>query len=668
MLKISDKVAAVMLASVPTLPKPDIRERLDETGIISSATADIGITLECRTGRFSDELTWIEIQQRDLNQPSTGWSVLIAPFQTGVPEDTVLAVPIPAPVDTAGFVHGRFELRYALYLDFDGVAGDLDEFSIATPFIVDRIGPYRAAGLGNSVQPPVAPYPATVPTPITKAFLDANPTIEVIVPPNSYTIASGQYQPGDMIQFYLSPNLFPQDMYKIGDPVPMQAAPGTPYSLPSSAYTTGGVMNLFHVITDKAGNPSLPSFSETRQVVLSDPPEQKDIFFPLAPAPEPVPGPGPSTDDLLNIADYVAGIEAHVRTYLNHLPIDRIEIKWGSQPYSLLSAPFTTFPLIFKSGLNDLIKAEYGTKEGPQPTTVLYRIVQGTQTFESLPKIVKVDLSVPGPVNPGEPGTVNPNLKPAQFTGGGPTPVLNTLNESDAGLPVTVIIPLWTVPPPMPGQTVTVVRPDGTSILPPQTIGTQLPGEDLTFTIPWSDIEPGGNTVQNFRYIVESLTTSNPNLGPSTAVTVINAVTQALPPPVFRRLQSGQLTCSSLGPLPQSTPPDYFAQVFVAGDPRMVVGQMLNLTVRVYRPRVGPVVEENQDVFPQMITEAIRLTGFTFTIPFRPLIITARLGVAVATVSTMFAGGVIGRGTVTVNARSVLSQSYCDLTPVPEGP
>ena len=655
--KLSARDAAALLDMDPTLPAPILVEKLDGTGLVSSATADVGFTLNCYTGQFSSPEDWIEIQFRDLNQPDAGWGVLKAKARLNVAEDIVTPISIVAP--RGGFLHSDFKLRYVIYQDLGGVAGDPSEVSEEEPFKVDRYGPYESVNKLNTRNPLKVVLPTTLPSPITSTYIANNPTIPGNVLPNDFAEEVGQFADGDMVQLYLGPEMMSEDdKYKVGPPFPMLDAVNTPFLLPTSAFTADAIQYLYYILTDKSGNDSLPAVAERLRVTVLDPPGQGEIFIPLAPSPE-----GGSTDDLLDNADYQAGSEGRVRAYANPQPtLDQIEIKVGTQPYSLLT-PATAFDVVFRgAAFNKLLRDEYGTQVGPQPVTVLYRIVRGSEIFPSNPKVINIDFSVPGPENPGEPGTPNIRLTPARFFGRGTPPSgLNTLRDVDANLLVDVEIDIWTVgTPPQAGYNINLVRPDGTIIQPPQPIGTLIPGDMLRFTIPWSAIEPGGNTTQFFHYIVTGPGTTNPNISLSTPVEVIGAVTQALPPPVFQRLTSGEVRCTSLVAIPGTTPPDHYAEVFVAGDTRMVPGRKLILNARVFRPRTGTAAATRLFSTDVDITDAIRLSGYTFRLPYRDLLMYLRIGTLEVTATTTFSDGVVGRGFASVGGRSVVVNAYCD--------
>ncbi|WDU65294.1 hypothetical protein LRS56_13075 [Pseudomonas poae] len=308
-----------------------------------------------------------------------------------------------------------------------------------------------------------------------------------------------------------------------------------------------------------------------------------------------------------------------------------------------------------------------------------YRVERGGQTFDAPPRTVDVDLSVPGAVNPGEPGTANINLRPLQIFGQGSL-VPNELREVHANQDVTVSIELWTVAdPPQAGQFIHVVWSDGTVVAPPFAITTQLPGDTITFPIPWSVVAATGNGPQIVHYFVASsatpLPTDNISIAPDTTVNVIDAVTLALVPPEFLRFQTTlgvrTWTCDSLVVLPRAVAParDTFeGRILVPADPRFQLGQQLTLVVRAFQPRVGVVREDASVTLTLPITVAGQVNGYTFVVPFDTLRALRLTGTVQATSSSPLVGGFLGRGTASMNGRAVLSRDYCDAVPVPALP
>ncbi|KTC18719.1 hypothetical protein AO391_03995 [Pseudomonas marginalis ICMP 9505] len=674
--KISARAAA-LLAGPVTLEPTSIVEALNPlTGLISAATAGVGITLTCPLGAVSDDGDWIEVQQQDLTKPLPNWIKIHGPIQFTLPAaGNSIDIAIPAPLGAGGFVHGQFQLRHLLYVNsFDDTGAerpsDALEFSAGTPFKVDRIAPY--ASLITRDVPPVSVYTGTLPVgaPLTQTIINADGGLPFTIPDNAYPLPSGQWELGDTLRYYWSQGLIPLPAVEVGATVPprLMLQTGNTFTVPASAVAGSGNWNLFYTITDAAGNVSRPSVVSNFLVALLPAPEQREIFIPLAPAPE-----GGSLDNLLNIADYLAVIEAHVRTYLNHQPtLDQIQLKWGVQPFTAVSSTFTNFPLIYSGGaLNPLIIADYANRRGPQPTAVQYRIVRNGETFDSLIKTINVDLSVTGPENPGLPGSRNPALNQAHIFGEGSL-VPDVLTAEHANKPITVQIVLWTAADlPAPGQWIHVVGDDGIAVLPPFEITVQLPGDTISFTIPWASNLIKFNGPQNIHYFVAPSATPAPadnlNRAPDTPITVTDVVTITLAPPQFVRvLGSGPSTiwnCDSFGLRPQVTPADYDGRIFVPADARLVLGATLTLSVRVFAPRTGTPTADETRTFTQTITPAVVASGFTFIVPFDLLKI-GRLGRVEATSIARITGNISGRGNASVNSRAALSNSFCDFSPL----
>ncbi|PHN26097.1 hypothetical protein [Pseudomonas sp. ICMP 460] len=654
--------AAALLAGPATLDPTTIVEALNPvTGLISAATAVVGITVKCPLGAVSDDRDWIVLQQQDLSKPLPNWIPIYGPVQFMLPAaGNSIDISVPAPIGSGGFVHGQFEIQHLLFVNsFDDTGAerpsDALEFSKGTPFKVDRIAPY-ASLIGRDV-PPVAVYTGTLPVgaPLTQSIINADGGLPFTIPDNTYALPSGQWELGDTLRFYFSQGLVPLPAFEVGGTVPprLMLQTGNRFTVPASAIVGSGNWNFFYTITDAAGNVSRPSVVRTFLVALLPAPALLEIFLPLAPAPE-----GGSLDNLLNIADYIAIIEAHIRTYLNHQPaLDQCQLKWGTQPFTAVSATFTNFPLIYSGGaLNPLIIADYAKRRGPQPTAVQYRIVRNGETFDSPIKTINVDLSVTGPENPGEPGSRNPALNQAHIFGEGSL-VPDVLTADHANKPVTVQIVLWTAADlPAPGQWIHVVGNDGIAVLPPFEITVQLPGDTITFAIPWASNLIKFNGPQNIHYFVAPSATpaltDNLNRAPDTPITVTDVVTITLAPPQFVRvLGTGPSTiwnCDSFGPRPQVTPADYDGRVFVPADARLVLGATLTLSVRVVAPRTGIPTADQTRTFTQIITPAIVASGFTFIVPFGLLKI-ARLGRVEVTSIAQLTGSISGRGNASVN-------------------
>ena len=662
------------------LDRPRVEEALDPiSGLIPAALTNGPLTITWSLTRYGVDGDWHEAQIRNLAFAGEAWITVAGPDQYfPPPSGTEMPITLPLPsTDTGGWEHGRYEVRYLLYPNDGTATGDrpaaVGETSFAAPLTIDLIPPYSN---GRIDSPPPAPIYAGPPIPggvIDAGFLAGAGAggLTFTIPDNTYPTPSGQWALGDTIQYYFSENLVPQPAFEVGainPPRPM-AQTGNTFVLPASAITSSGRLNFFCTITDRAGNVSAPSIAAVFTVLLLPTPVLQPVVIPLAPAPE-----DGGSDNLLNIADYVAGIVAHARDYTPLPTTDQIQLIWGTQPATPLG-PVTAFPHVF-TNLNALIRAEYGNQRGPQPVEVYFRVMRGGQPTDSPLRTVNVDLSVPGAENPGEPGTANPNLNPLRIFGQGSL-VPNELRAVHANNPVTVSIDLWSfADPPQPGQFIHVVWSNGTVITPPFEITTQSPAETINFTIPWSVVDSTGNGPQVVYYFVASSATpqlsDNRNIAPTTTVNVIDAVTRSLAPPEFVGFRFSQgapiWNCDSLVILPRAIRPArdrFVGRIFVAADDRFVQGEDLTLVVRAFHPRVVPIRDDTSAAFTLPVTATGQVNGYTFMVPLDDLKAVNITGTVEATLTTPIAGGFLGLGVASIHGRTVLSQDFCDLTPAP---
>lgn len=662
---VSAKVAAI-LAAGPTLRAPEVLGALNPaTGLISAEAAKLPSTLRCELGSETLSDDWIEILMQDLSQPLPNWVTRYGPAQFEITStDATLDVTVPftqSEINDGGIRDGRYQFQYRVFVnDYDenDVARPQEEFNFSTPgnFTVDRFAPWSSQI--NSVQPPVSTYTGTgdPAQPLTQAIINNDGGAPFNLANNTYPYPAGQWALGDTYTHYWSQDTVPLAAFVVGTTLALQT--GNTFTVPARFITGSGVWYYFYTCTDVAGNVSRPSIVNRFNVSLLPTPTQLDIFIPLAPAPV-----GGSVDDLLNIADYLARIEFQ-GTYTDpQFNLDKVQWKVGSQQWTSLSATFTTLPVVISGTvLNDLLTTEYGKQRGPVPIPMQFRVDQNGVTTDSPPKIVKVDLSVPGPENPGEPGSRNPNLNPAHIYGQGSL-VADELTAEHANKPITVEIVLWTAEDiPGPNQWIHVVGSDGIAVLPPYEITNQLPGDTVSFDIPWDSGLIKFNGVQNIHYFIASSATPAPtdniNRAPDTEITVTDAVMVSLEPPEFVNAKGpvGKRvwTCDSMGPRPQVNPANYDGRIFVPGDQRFVLNQMLQLVVRITSPTADAFI-----IREELITPQVRASGFTFLVPFsflRPL----RSGLVQVTSIAPLVGNVSGRGNNTITGRTTLANTYCD--------
>ncbi|PRA32978.1 hypothetical protein [Pseudomonas poae] len=658
----SSKPKVTTPPEIRVIQAPTIAEALDDaTGLIPAVQASVGITVECRRGTLTLPSDWMSIEIRDTTALPPTWSTLVAPFQVGPPPvPTIINRFVAAP--TPEFRHGFYELKNTQYRNAaDNLPGRSFDESNPGAFRVDTIAPYAVA---TSREQPTVPVFNNAPpgTIINDAFLIREGGLEIGIPRNTFPSQPGQYEAGDIVNVYFSPVMDPRPEYLVsGDGVSMSPI-GATFFLLSDQIILSGQYYIFYTITDRAGNTSRPSFNDFRTVSLLEDPEPLAPFLPLAPAPR-----DGSTDDLLDINDYVRGIEARVEEYPNHaIGLDKFELQWEAQPYGPQTPELSEFDVVFDN-MNTAIKAAYTNTLGPQTVDVRYRIDRNGIFFLSPVKTVRLDLSVEGPVlpEPLEPGDVNPALNLAQVYGAD-TNELNTLRESDANQPVTIVIPLWTIAAlPHANNRFFLFWGATKERVGPFTLSTTTPGADATFTIPWEVVARHGNGMQPVSYVVTGPGTTNENPSGVTTVNVIDAVTVILQPAQYLRLDGlGWWSCESLRVGMPGSPPLLIADLFIPGDPRLVAGNTVEVEITIFNDYDGSDVPFVLLITTPSLTEAQARDGFEVAVPYRPFLGQVPFGPCDVVYKTTVVGGVVGRGEL-AHVYTVFSNpdSYCDGVP-----
>lgn len=644
------------------LNAPTIVEALDDaTGLIPASVAPVGINVELSTGVASRNTDWMSIEIRATDVIPPTWVTLVAPYQL-----TAITPPVPpvinrfVPAPAPQFRHGFYELRNTQYRNQAGIPGTPVDSSNPGAFRVDTIAPYAVE---SSREQPTVPEFVNAPpgTVINNAFLIQEGGLEIRIPANGYPSQPGQFEQGDRFFVYFSPVMDPRPEHLVSDPlgIPMLTTGGT-FFLPAAQIILSGLYYVFYTIRDRAGNVSRPSFNDFRTVALLDDPQPLSVRIPLAPAPD------NSTDDLLDIADYVQGIDVHIEEYLHHaIGLDRFELQWGTQPYGTQTPALSGFDVIF-SNMNDAIKAAYTATLGPQTVIVRYRIDRNGVLFDSPDKTVRLDLSVEGPILPGtlEPGDVNPGLQLAQVYGAVSTPELNTLRIVDANQPVTIVIPLWTVAAaPHANNRFFLFWGVTRERVGPFNLSTLTPGADATFTIPWDVVARHGNGMQPVSYVVTGPGTTNENPSGVTTVNVIDAVTEILQAAQFRHLDANaEWSCVSLQSRGPGVPPTLFAELFIPADPRLVVGNEVRVTVTIWSEAFGFPPGPFTEVFthPSLSQDDVD-DGFIVEIIYGAFLKQSVIGPCEVTYSTVVSSGATGNSELAeIYSNFSNPASYCD--------
>ncbi|WP_226457137.1 hypothetical protein [Pseudomonas sp. AF03-9] len=642
---------------------PTIAEALDDaTGLIPAIVAPVGITVELSTGGISRPTDWMSIEIRDVAATPPTWSTLVAPFQINTnPVPAIINRFVAAPVPE--FRHGFYELKNTQYRNAaGGIPGPAFDESNPGAFRVDTIAPYAVAT--SREQPTVPTFNNVAPGEvIDNAFLIREGGVEIGIPANTFGPQPGRYEAGDMINVYFSPVMDPRPEYLVSGPgVPMLPT-GATFFLSAAQIVLSGLYYIFYTITDRAGNVSRPSFVDFRTVsLLADP-------VPLAPvlplAPDDIGG----ADDLLDIPDFLAGIELHIEEYLNFATgLDQFEWQWQAQPFGPQSPPLVDFDVIFDN-MNDAIRAAYTAALGPQTVSVRYRIERNGLFFPSPDKQVRLDLSVEGPVLPITlpPGSENPGLELARVFGAVTATELNTLRIADADQPVTIRIELWNIPAlPHPLNDIYLLWGVTKERVGPFNIGATAPGTDFEFTIPWDVVARHGNGPQPVSYVVTGPGTTNENPSGVTTVNVIDAVTVVLPPAQFLRLDGlGEWSCASLLTRMPGSPPVLYGELFIPGDPRLVAGNTVDVTITITNDFPGlPAGPFMLSITTPPLTPAQVTSGFNVEVTYRPFLAQVPFGPCEVTYSTITSTGATGHGELAdVYTGFSNPDSFCDREP-----
>ncbi len=653
--------------NVPLTPRaapaaPTIVGALDDaTGTILARNATADLTVRCKTGDISDFDDFVQVEMADDSQPIKVWVALTPPMQMStdpafpIPDRFNITVRAPA----GGFRHGFYLLRSVQYLNIGGVPAAMGEHSDPGNFTVDLLSPYSDASFRD--QPDAVGFPPTLPVGavIDNAYLVMHGGVEFVIPDNTFVPVPGRWQAGDFITFYWSPVMFPRPADIVSPPggIPMLPT-GNTFFLPAAMIDSSGEYHAFYTLTDRAGNVSRPSFVENRRVALIADPERGTPHLPLAPVPDPG-----ETDNLIDIKDYLRNPEVWVRTYNNHDPLnDRLEVDIGGLGYNGLGMPFTTFPQRF-SNFQAQFVAAYTQAIGPQPTTVQYRIDRGGVPFPSFIHTFMLDLSVGGPVNPGEPGSPNPNLNQAHVFGAGST-TPDVLLPAHAGQPVRVDIAPWTVAVlPHPGLSIIFLWEDE-RVGPFPVSATANP---ISFFIDWDVVARHGNDMKTIKYLVLDPATTNENESPPTTVDVQDAVVVELAKAQYMVATAGRWFCSDLETRTPGSPPVLFGKVHVPGDTRMALGVPLTLTLSLTNTFAGlPPGPFPLTLTHPSLSQSDIDNGITFEIDYQPYLAQAPRGACVATYETVLRSGVIGHGEPS-DIRSTLANThfFCDGTNFP---
>lgn len=301
----------------------------------------------------------------------------------------------------------------------------------------------------------------------------------------------------------------------------------------------GGVYAVY-VLFDKAGNISQISDYLAVDVALGtlptvfDPPE-----VPLATA---------ADGFLIDQADALEGVEVWVPLFDDHKPTDTVKVIWkaahlkpqpvGSTPESMIRFPVDS---------REILLTEYDDSSVPDVTLVRYEVYRGTHLLGGNETQVNVDFESidPGWPGPDWPDPEHAGLNPVRVAGKGGTSGENELDINDTGKAADITIELHDFA--LEDDVLTLSWGDQEGAARYTVSDSDVPGEDVTFEVPWAVIEAGGNNpALPVSYWVSRPDVHNPLKSRDTPV-LVNAIKIVAQAPGFLDANAaGQLNCSTI--------------------------------------------------------------------------------------------------------------------------
>lgn len=405
------------------------------------------------------------------------------PFSLPFPIDEGQAFPIDVQLTPRMLEKLASGINSISYFVTNNGVGNRNE-SLEQLFYIDRTPP------SPNVDPQPLGLPAGITEPgvISKEYLDANTTVTLPVP--DYPAA----WEGDTIQVYEFGTdiiIYEGVLWPEGDP---ERALGVPVSSAALLALGAGPKQLVFKLKDRTGLSS--GTSRVRPISIQLAPRPARLQAPLVP------------QSPIDREDARRGVAINIPSYDNSNPNDDIEVTLESSNGSI------TLPL-FKYSVGTT-SVGWSILANPDPrgvytAKVTYKVLRGTDIVGPSPiNNVPVDLRVVGPINPEEPGPVNPELTKLTVFGGAGTSPENEITTADADKPASIRFTVYE------GATAghivhffyNGVEVTGTNA--PLTISTEAEGDIVSVELPWETIKALGNgTFPTMYQVFENSTTTN---------------------------------------------------------------------------------------------------------------------------------------------------------------
>lgn len=446
---------------------------------------------------------------------------------------------------------------------------------------------------------------------ITKEYLDTNGSVLVTIP------GYRESKIGDVVELYFGRSN--EGAARVGTHVRSDSSTPVTFELtPQLIGNQEGPKFLFYRLTDRVGNLGPDSGYKPIRVVLTPAPANlKPLTVPLA-----LPSPG---DDLIDIEDARTGVQVQIEAYTNSLPGDRLIVTWDgievSSDVATTGSTLVTIP--YTALLNN--------NPGEKTVNVTYRVERGDLSYPEPTTVqVNVDLRLPGPTDPENPGPVNDALELVTVLGAvSETP--NKLTTADVGRDATASVLIYDyykaddevqlywagtkVPdsgdPAIPGGTYVVT-------------GNEDPAFMIEFSIPWAVIEAAGNSdALPVHYSIAHPSVNDAVVLSGNQPVEVAVVVVTLPEITFLNLDpdyDALLNCSSLR---RHASLGWVAELSVAAGEPKLAGQLLTFD---FVGTAGAGGRDTNFQFAFTPTTEQANNGFVVYLPYDPPLITLRDG------------------------------------------
>jgi hypothetical protein len=448
------------------------------------------------------------------------------------------AWPLPLEVPLARLVElstpeapTQYELVYVMY-----AAGVNPSPETVSEYHIDRTKPYQVKTPASDFSPPAATFPADLPfsKAIDDEYIGANPNGIVITLP-----IADNYEATDKCDVYWGDPADPAYATPVLEDV---LVPGDgKVTLPILIFVNSkeGLNTLTFVVKDLPGNISKRSKANQRNVQRLAPPVAEKPVVPLAD--------GTDGDTLINVADCAQGVTVEVPVPQPSSPNDTIIARWHNidLPEQRVG---TNTTLVFPVDYTTVIKVAYGATDGVVPTKVSYVMLRGSGNVIAEEETeIDVDISYPGPVNPGEPDPVNRDLElPRLVSSQG---VDNELDDNDYDQSADVFIQLYNVPATESGQSITVWYDDNelspSYFLQPGEEGSEIKAG----TVPWDIIAKKPSGTVKLKWVLSAVLGNNPVWSREQDV-IVDITKIDLPKPLVQGLENDAIACPTLNFVP----------------------------------------------------------------------------------------------------------------------